>query len=123
MLDLTYRKSVPILTRNSQQINIWIIGTGGTEGWLVPNIARLLKVLETSSNKKVSCTLVDPDVIEAKNIPKQNFIQSEIGCNKALVLATRYNLALGCNLTAIHKPFQRDLLDNYWRGLTVRIIR
>lgn len=121
MIDLNYSKSVPILTRNSQQINIWIIGTGGTGGWLVPNIARLLKVLETSTNKKVSCTLVDPDVIEAKNISRQNFIQSEIGCNKALVLATRYNLALGCNLTAIHKPFERDLLDNYWRGLTVII--
>lgn len=121
MIDLTYSNSVPILTRHSHQINIWIVGTGGTGGWLVPNLARLSKVMETSSNKKVTCTLVDPDIIETKNIPRQNFIESEIGNNKALVLATRYNLALGSNLTAIPEPFHQDLLDNWWVGLTIII--
>ncbi|OKH33134.1 thiamine biosynthesis protein ThiF [[Phormidium ambiguum] IAM M-71] len=121
MIDLTYSNSVPILTRHRHQINIWIVGTGGTGGWLVPSLARLSKVMETSSNKKVTCTLVDPDIIEAKNISRQNFIESEIGSNKALVLATRYNLALGGNLTAIPKPFHQDLIDNWWTGLTIII--
>lgn len=121
MIDLTYSNSVPILTRHRHQINIWVVGTGGTGGWLVSNLARLSKVMETSSNKKVTCTLVDPDIIEAKNIPRQNFIESEIGSNKALVLATRYNLALGSNLTAIPEPFHQDLLDNWWTGLTIII--
>ncbi|MFB2881014.1 ThiF family adenylyltransferase [Floridanema aerugineum] len=121
MIDLTYSNSVPILTRHSHQINIWIVGTGGTGGWLVPNLARLSKLMEKSSNKKITCTLVDPDIIEAKNIPRQNFIESEISSNKALILATRYNLALGSNLTAIPEPFHQDLLDNWWTGLTIII--
>ncbi|NES98406.1 MAG: thiamine biosynthesis protein ThiF [Desertifilum sp. SIO1I2] len=121
MLDLTYSNSVPVLLRHSHQINIWVVGTGGTGGWLVPNIARLLKVMEIRTNQTVTCTLVDPDVIEAKNIPRQNFTANEIGCNKALVLATRYSLSLGCNLTSIQEPFHQNLLDNWWKGLTVII--
>ena len=45
-------------------------------------------------------TFVDPDVVEPKNLGRQNFAPAEVGRNKAEVLAWRYNLAFGLAIRA-----------------------
>jgi molybdopterin/thiamine biosynthesis adenylyltransferase len=77
--------------------------------------------IEANSNKTASCIVVDPDIIEPKNIPRQNFQQSEIGLHKAEVLAARYSLGLGVVIRAIAKPFTKKIISVRWRKLTVVI--
>ncbi|WP_236721510.1 ThiF family adenylyltransferase [Trichormus sp. NMC-1] len=80
-----------------------------------------LAQIEANSNKTTSCIVVDPDIIEPKNIPRQNFQQSEIGLYKAEVLAARYSLGLGVQISAIAKQFTKKIVSTKWRKLTVII--
>jgi PRTRC genetic system ThiF family protein len=95
------------------------VGAGGTGGWLIGVLARLMLCIESKTNKTASCTIVDYDTVEQNNIPRQNFQQSEIGLSKADVLAARYSLALGCKISAVAAAFSLRMLDSAWNKLTV----
>jgi len=75
---------------------IVIIGVGGTGGWLVPHAARLVKRLGVGS-----LALADGDCVERKNLGRQNFVESDLGQNKAIALAQRYAGAFGLPIRAI----------------------
>ncbi|AFZ28596.1 dinucleotide-utilizing enzyme possibly involved in molybdopterin or thiamin biosynthesis (plasmid) [Cylindrospermum stagnale PCC 7417] len=120
-LDLSFANSVPIMLPAHNHVEFVIVGAGGTGGFLTPAIARLMLEIEATSNKSASCIVVDPDIVEPKNIPRQNFQQSEVGLYKAEVLAARYSLALGVQICAIAKPFTKKMVSNRWRKLTVII--
>lgn len=81
-----------------------IIGCGGTGGRLVPHITQLLSTQEWMPTKKV--TLIDPDAVEYKNLKRQNFIEPDVGRNKAEVLAERYGTAYDME-TAFFPEFAR----------------
>jgi molybdopterin/thiamine biosynthesis adenylyltransferase len=68
--------------------NIIIIGAGGTGGNLVYNLWRERKILANMIN---SIVLYDRDTVESKNLLRQNFDESDVGKNKAEVLAERYS--------------------------------
>lgn len=104
-----------------RRVEFILVGAGGTGGYLISAIARLMLEIEATTNKTCSCTVIDPDIIETKNVPRQNFQPSEIGLYKAQVFAARYSLALGCNITAITKPFHKDMVKREWCNLTVII--
>mgnify|MGYP005858237899 FL=1 len=72
-------------------IHIVMIGCGGTGGHIAPHLYRLLHALFRPS-KVILC---DGDIVEKKNLVRQNFIASDLGKNKAEVLATRYSGAFG----------------------------
>ena len=78
---------------------IVVLGCGGTGSHAVPNIIRLLLGTETRLLPEVC--LIDGDIIEQKNILRQNFIQMDLGQSKAEVLAKRYSAAFGIPITAI----------------------
>jgi PRTRC genetic system ThiF family protein len=79
--------------------NILVIGCGGTGSFIIPNLVRLLL-----NNKKPYClTLADADVVEDKNLIRQNFIKSDVGKNKAEALARRYSAAFGTQIQFIPK--------------------
>jgi PRTRC genetic system ThiF family protein len=118
-LDLSYAQSVPLLVAERSRIEFLLVGAGGTGGWLISALARLMLEIESKSNKTATCILVDPDQVSQSNIPRQNFQQSEIGLFKAEVLAARYSLALGCKISAIAAPFSLRMLDSPWNKLTV----
>ncbi|AFZ61178.1 ThiF family adenylyltransferase [Anabaena cylindrica FACHB-243] len=127
-LDLSFAHSVPLMLPAHNHVEFIIVGAGGTGGFLIPSVARLMLEIEANSNKTASCIVVDPDIIEPKNIPRQNFQQSEIGLYKAEVLAARYSLALGVQISAlakpaegIAKPFTKKIISVRWRKLTVII--
>jgi PRTRC genetic system ThiF family protein len=70
---------------------ILLIGCGGTGGYVLGPLARTLKLL----NKNIDLIIADGDVVEEKNLLRQNFISADIGRNKAEVLAERYSAAFG----------------------------
>ncbi|MBD2628970.1 ThiF family adenylyltransferase [Trichormus variabilis] len=127
-LDLSFAHSVPLMLPAHNHVEFIVVGAGGTGGFLIPSVARLMLEIEANSNKTASCIVVDPDIIEPKNIPRQNFQQSEIGLYKAEVLAARYSLGLGVQISAlaksaegIAKPFTKNIISGRWRKLTVVI--
>lgn len=87
---------------------IVVIGCGGTGGWFLP---KLVKILNESRAKfllpggDVEIILIDGDVVEHKNLARQNFIARDIGSNKAEVMCKRYapHLVKGLNMYFIDK--------------------
>lgn len=72
-------------------IKIIVIGAGGTGGYVIPNLYRLC-FARKGYTRIIIC---DGDAVEEKNLIRQNFIEQDIGQNKAKVLAERYSAAFG----------------------------
>lgn len=72
--------------------NIIVVGCGGTGSWLIPKLAKTINDMKRknllASNFKLF--LVDGDTVEEKNLIRQNFVESDIGKNKAEIMAMRY---------------------------------
>jgi molybdopterin/thiamine biosynthesis adenylyltransferase len=87
----------------------FIIGGGGTGGRLVPLLAQFIRSITKDVGARgwlvdPSIVIVDDDVVEEKNLIRQNFISRDVGKHKAVVLAERYSKAFGVN---IHPVVQR----------------
>lgn len=74
-----------------------IVGCGGTGSRLVPILAQFIKTCPWIVDPTIF--LVDDDVVEQKNLQRQNFITPDVGKPKAEVLASRYSKAY--NITII----------------------
>ena len=81
----------------NKPVKIIMLGAGGTGGHVAPNLYRLLHSLERYT-KVIVC---DGDIVEPKNLVRQNFISADLGRNKAQVLAERYALAFGLEVSYI----------------------
>jgi tRNA A37 threonylcarbamoyladenosine dehydratase len=81
-----------------------VVGLGGTGSWLAPHAARVAKTL-LDRGKKVRLFFIDHDIVEAANVERQNFCQAEVGYHKARVLALRYGLAWGLDITVFTERF------------------
>ena len=75
----------------TRPVKIVMLGAGGTGGHIAPHLYRLLYSLERPA-RYIIC---DGDVIEAKNLMRQNFAPVDLGENKARVLAERYASVFG----------------------------
>lgn len=70
---------------------IIIVGCGGTGGFVAEGVCRLL-----SGRRGDSCLLLmDPDLVEARNLLRQNFYPQDVGHFKAQVLAERLSRQFG----------------------------
>lgn len=86
-------------TPNFVPNKIIIFGCGGTGSRVAPLVAQFVKSCPWVLNPEIM--LIDFDVVEEKNLFRQNFIASDVGKNKAAVLAARYSKAFGINITPI----------------------
>ena len=120
LLSLPFAEAVPILLPAYEELHLVLIGCGGTGGWLAVNLPRIA-YLQKQAGKKVSITFIDPDRVESKNIPRQNFIPSDLGLPKASVLAARYGWQWGIEISAIAAPFRADMGNSRWNHLTICI--
>ena len=68
---------------------ITIIGLGGTGSLLAEQIAKLNYAMLNSNHCGIRLTLIDFDVVEQKNIGRQNFFPNEIGLYKVEALTKR----------------------------------
>ena len=72
-------------------VKIVVLGAGGTGGYVIPHLYRL----GYASEHPTRIIVCDGDVVEQKNLIRQNFVEQDIGRNKAQVLAARYAAAFG----------------------------
>lgn len=75
----------------TRPVKIVMLGAGGTGGHIAPHLYRLLYAL----GRPVRFIICDGDVVEQKNLVRQNFIPADLGENKAKVLAERYSSVFG----------------------------
>ncbi len=64
-------------------VKIVMLGAGGTGGYAAPHIYRLIHTL----NRPARFLVADGDIVEKKNLVRQNFIHADLGRNKAAVMA------------------------------------
>lgn len=88
---MRFPKGTPVL--------IVLLGCGGTGGYIVRDLCRLLYALE----RPIRLILADADKVEEKNLIRQNFTPADLAANKAEVLAERYSGAFGLQLTFVPK--------------------
>ena len=72
-LNLDYLNACRLLLPSSDNISLVLVGCGGTGSWLAPHVARVARLLLEKWQKDVQVVFVDPDVVEEKNIYRQNF--------------------------------------------------
>ena len=75
----------------TRPVKIVMLGAGGTGGHIAPHLYRLLYALD----RPVRFIICDGDIVEQKNLVRQNFIPADLGENKAQVLAERYSTVFG----------------------------
>jgi PRTRC genetic system ThiF family protein len=118
-VDLSFTKAAQVLIAQREQLKIFLVGCGGTGSWLAPAIARLAKVL-TEEGRRIQASFIDPDLVEAKNIPRQNFCSAELGRNKAVALAGRYGSAWAIEIEAVPARFTAKMLPvNSWQSISI----
>jgi PRTRC genetic system ThiF family protein len=92
---------------------IIVAGVGGTGGYVVRDLSRFLysinKRAGTEYDIKMVC--VDPDIVEEKNLLRQNFLPNDLGQNKAEVLASRHAKAFGIEIASVPQKLDRRLLE------------
>ena len=93
--------------RPERGVRIVVVGTGGNGGWLLDGLAGLLLDLAECRQAGVAfrenalapypveLALVAPDVVEHRNLARQNFWLADVGRPKARALSDRYRGALG----------------------------
>ena len=86
-------------------VKIIMLGAGGTGGHIAPHLYRLLHTLD----RPVKVIIADGDIVEEKNLVRQNFISSDLGRNKAQVLAERYATAFGMEVQYIPDFIENEI--------------
>lgn len=92
--------------------NIILIGAGGTGSRLMPMLAQLVRTCIRKYNPgawldELPIYVIDGDNVEEKNLLRQNFIEKDVGKNKATVLANRYSNAFGIDIHSFPEYFSQ----------------
>lgn len=93
---------------NQHKLHVVVIGLGGTGGYLFPNLARLVNQLNRDGRKDILLTAVDGDVIEEKNINRQNFFYPDMGKNKADLMTSRHGKLFGMQFGTVKKYIEDE---------------
>lgn len=100
------RKRLTVMVGEPRQINITLVGVGGTGSFLALHLARLAYTSRTLINLR----FIDFDIVEAQNIGRQYFCPADIRHYKAETLAKRMDRAYGMEITYALARFDADLL-------------
>ena len=87
----------------NRPVIIVILGAGGTGGYVIPHLYRIA----FTSQHPCRIIIADGDVVERKNLIRQNFAECDIGENKAEVMAERYSEVFG-----IETEYIPDFIEN-----------
>lgn len=94
-----YSILLPSIFASGHSLRIILVGCGGTGSYIVPALCQY--VASTPRIKKAKIIFIDGDIVEEKNLVRQKFIASDLGKNKAEVLAERYSAAYGLDILSI----------------------
>lgn len=108
--------------------HFYVVGGGGTGGRLVPLLTQFLKTITMGQSVRgwvpsPKVFIIDDDVVEEKNLLRQNFIQRDIGGFKAEKLANRYSKAFAGTVIPVVKRIDSkmtgtDLLGILYQALS-----
>ncbi len=110
----------PLLLGRFESVHLCLAGCGGTGSWFAQDLARLALTLQTM-NVETHVTFVDPDIIEAANVFRQNFCFAEVGKNKAEALARRLSAGWGVEVHAQPLPFESKMAFAHEADLVIAI--
>ncbi len=122
IFDLSHLNACPlkiVVPGAHQTLRFYLVGCGGTGSWLAPHVVRLARFLRETRQTKVQLTFIDPDVVETKNVFRQNFGESEVGGRKAELLALRYSAAWGATIQGHTTPFDKGMVQLAYGDLGV----
>ncbi|MCL4876228.1 MAG: ThiF family adenylyltransferase [Anaerolineae bacterium] len=94
--------------------HLLIVGVGGTGSSLAHITARILWQRGQMGQSVPLLHLVDPDVVEEKNVGRQHFLPLDIGLSKAEVTARRLSLLYGLPILWSNETF--DAAKHLQRG-------
>ena len=120
--DLSHLNASPLkvtLPEHHYALKIYLVGCGATGSWLAPHLIRLARFLRETHQMKVQITFVDPDVVEMKNVYRQNFGEMEVGGRKAELLALRYAAAWGTTIEVHTTQFDKGMVQLEYGDLGV----
>lgn len=98
------------VTTKYNDIEIILIGAGGTGGFLIENLYRLIKY---KKDKNISLTVIDGDYIEEKNLERQAFYYIDLHRNKAKTQIERNNKRFNSELGQYIPKYIEDT-DMFW---------
>lgn len=100
MLENLFERQIGIQLEDNIRLHFFIVGAGGTGGHLIPNLSRLISLVnkDKEEKEKYTLTIIDADLVEEKNLIRQNFTMRDIGKNKAEVMANRYGRAFSMDI-------------------------
>jgi sulfur-carrier protein adenylyltransferase/sulfurtransferase len=82
------------------RITVAMFGCGGNGSRLAVELKNIALSLLAWRGAVLDVTLIDPDTVSAANLTRQSFYPSDVGHNKAEVLAQRINRSTGLNWRA-----------------------
>lgn len=94
--------------------HLLIVGVGGTGSSLAHITARILWQRRQMGQSVPLLHLVDPDVVEEKNVGRQHFLPLDIGLHKAEITARRLSLLYGLPILWSNETF--DAAKHLQRG-------
>ncbi len=112
--DFSHLNASPLkitLPEPHNALKLYLVGCGGTGSWLAPHLVRLARFLREMRQMKVHLTFIDPDIVETKNVFRQNFGEAEVGGHKAELLALRHAAAWGQSIQVHTTRFAREMLQ------------
>ncbi len=96
---LSLPKPVQLQLADCRRVSITQVGCGGTGSHLASGLVAMGQAL-AAQGIALELLLVDPDVVEPKNVGRQLFAAADVGRPKAQVLAERLNAAYGTKVGA-----------------------
>jgi PRTRC genetic system ThiF family protein len=87
---------------------VTIVGLGGTGAQIARSVARMVYDMKQARLHAPQIVLIDPDLVETKNVGRQLYVEADVGQLKAHVLMRRFNLALGLDIAAIAQPVDAE---------------
>jgi PRTRC genetic system ThiF family protein len=115
-LNLSELKPARLRLPAFKELRLIQVGAGGTGSWLASQVARVARMVQDEHSARVRVYFVDDDMVQAKNLRRQNFCEPELGQNKAEALARRYSSAYGVEAIAVAERFNADRFsrDSYY---------
>lgn len=97
---MTVHYTEKYLLNPAHKVTINLVGGGGTGSSMLTCLARTSETLIALGHPGLHVRLWDPDIVTDANPGRQLFYKPDIGHNKAIVLVTRVNRALGLDWEA-----------------------
>lgn len=96
--------------------HIMVVGTGGTGGNYLKELARYVYSLPNNARRNIDILVVDGDTVEERNIARQPFMKEDVGMNKAVAMSTAIQEVFpGVNIVAFPIYLETAAqLDSFW---------